>query len=132
MRLPANRLGVRRVTPLFEGYIFVRDCPQWRSISGTRGVKSLLLADGRPLHARDHEIQHIRSLEDDLGYCSTSPDDWARRGRKPGDLVSPRSGPWSGQIGKILEMPGRDRVTLLFSLLGKDVRVSVRTQDLAA
>lgn len=132
MRLPANKCGVRRPVPLFEGYIFVRETSRWKSICGTRGVKTALVTDrGTPMYARACEIAHIRSLEDEIGYCSVSPADWARRGRKPGDLASPRSGPWSGQAGRIVEMSGRDRCVLLMSLLGRDVRVNMRTSELA-
>lgn len=130
MRLPRNRLGVRRVCPLFEGYLFIRQTPQWRHVFSTRGVFDVMRTAETPLRAKDHEIQRIRALEDELGYCSTSPEDWARRGRKPGDHASPRSGPWTGQLGRILEMDGRDRCVLLFSLLGRDVRVNMRTSDL--
>lgn len=143
-RLPRNiRTGVRRIVPLFEGYLFVRETPEWKSMNGTRGVQRVLTySRGErgdtdnifPSRVLDRDISDIRRYEDDLGYLPADPADWVSRDARlrAGDIVSPRSGPWTGQLGRILEMSTTQRCVVLFEMLGRGVRVTMRTSELAA
>lgn len=119
--------GVRRVEPLFERYIFIKQTPQWRSINGTRGVHALFTYGETPALARAWEVEAIRASENELGYI----DPYSRRDFKRGEEVSPRSGAFSGQIGKFAEMTSIERCLVLFEVLGKTVSVEMRVSALA-
>lgn len=133
--LPLRRLSPtrsrrhRRVAPLLDGYVFVRESDRWQHVPRSRGVVGVMHAEGIPLIATDGEIRRLRDLEDDLGYCSVTSADWVRRGLAPGVVSSPLRGPWQGQLGRILEMD-RASCSMSFSMMGRDVRVRVRTSDL--
>lgn len=141
MRLPRNiRTGVRRAVPLFEGYLFIRETPTWKNANGTRGVQRVITYscgkrgdDVLPSRVLDRDISAIRRCEDELGYLPAEPTDWvsSEARLRVGDIVSPRSGPWTGQLGRILELSAAQRCVVLFEMLGRGVRVTTRTSELA-
>jgi transcription antitermination factor NusG len=129
MRTEPNRLGVRRVVALFEGYVFVRETKAWWSIRNTRGVSSLLMNCGEPAKLADDDLQFFLSDSvDDAGYYI----DPVTKLHRVGDTVVPRSGRFAGSAGLLTQMQSSGRVEVLFSLLGREVRTTeYRVTELA-
>lgn len=113
-----NRLGVRKVTPLFEGYVFVRESDQYWLIRGTRGVSHVLVISERPAVLADDELQFFLSVSvDDCGYYV----DPVQKLFASGDYAVPRSGRFAGLVGKISNLNSDGRIKMLFSMLGRSV-----------
>lgn len=128
VRLPLNRLGNRRVVPLFEGYAFVRETERWWSIRGTSGVSHVLMNCGRPSLIADDEIRFFTDVSvDDLGYYA----DPVMSLHRVGDLVVPRSGRLRGVQVRLSELSPDGRCAYLFSLMGREVRAEGRVTELA-
>jgi transcription antitermination factor NusG len=129
MRLPRNRNGVARVVPLFEGYVFVRECADWWAIRGTRGVSHVLMNCDRPSLIADDEMQFFTDVSvDDLGYYV----DPVMKLHSVGDSVSPAHGRFAGLTGKLTEMSADGRCELMFSMMNREVRTrEYRVLDLA-
>ncbi len=125
----ARRIDTVR-TPFFPRYLFVRlDLPAqiWRSINGTFGVVRLLSNGDRPLAAPEGLIEELMQRRDASGAVVLSPRRFA-----VGDAVTVAIGPFANLMGQFETMSGPDRVVLLFSLLGRQVRAKVPLKDLVA
>ncbi len=114
--------------PLFPGYVFVRidvENQRWRAINGTVGVISLVqFGDGpKPIHA--DIIDAIRAREDGEGVVSLAPDSL-----KKGDTVRVREGAFADCTAFLEEVSDQKRVFLLLDLMGREVRVSMPTENL--
>jgi transcription antitermination factor NusG len=119
MRLPLNRQNVRRVVPLFEGYVFVKETDRWWSIRGTRGCAQLLMTCERPSLIADDDLQFFLSGSvDHLGYYV----DPVMKRFVIGEEASPRSGRFAGLFGKLTDMDADGRCELMFSMMGREVR----------
>lgn len=128
MRLPRNRLGNRRVVPLFEGYVFVRECDDWRSIRNTRGVSHVLMNCGRPSLIADDEMRFFTDVSvDELGYYA----DPVMSLHRVGDVVVPRSGRLRGVSVRLSELSADGRCAYLFSMMGREIRAEGRVAELA-
>ena len=118
------------LAPLFPGYLFVRLDPEierWRSINGTFGVVRLLCNGDTPLAVPDGLVEEIMQRRDGSGIVVLPP-----RRIAVGEAVRIAVGPFADLEGLFQEMSGRDRVVLLFNLLGRKVRASVPLAGLAA
>ena len=130
MRLPLNTRGERRVVPLFEGYVFVRESDRWWSIRGTRGVSHLLMNCERPAVLADDELQFFLSgCVDSDGYFT----DPVMPVFRVGDEAVPRfgAGGFDRQYGEITRLDRDGHCELLYRLLGRDVRITVPVSALA-
>lgn len=116
--------------PLFPGYLFVqfdRLAQPWRSILGTRGIRTILGLNGdtpNPLpHGCVEELQQ-RSLAGEFV-------DRRKTGTQmifvPGDAVRVSEGPWWGHAG-FVDRSDKERVYVLLSLFNRPTRVSVRRE----
>lgn len=128
------RKHARRVdnvfAPLFPGYLFVRFDPEverWRSINSTFGVIRLLSNGDVPLAVPDDLVETIMQRRDESGLVVLPTKRLA-----VGNAVKVAFGSVAQLEGLVQEMPGRDRVIVLLSLLGRKVRASVPLTDLAA
>jgi len=118
------------LAPLFPGYLFVSldtDVERWRSINGTFGVVKLLCRGDTPLPVLEGLVEEIMKRRDDSGLVLLP-----RRHFAVGEPVKVAAGPFADLEGLYQEMSGRDRVLLLFDLLGRKVRASVPLEGLAA
>jgi transcriptional antiterminator RfaH len=118
------------LSPLFPGYLFVRLDPEterWRSINGTFGVIRLLCNGDTPLAVPEGLVEEIMQRRDETGFVGVPS-----RRLTFGKAVRIASGPFANLEGLFQEMPERDRVVLLFNLLGRKVRASVPLAVLAA
>ncbi len=128
--LPRYRRRVRHarrneivLRPLFPGYLFVQLDPQrcrWRSINGTFGVQSILTQGDALLAVADSIIAEIKAREDTDGTVKLSRASFA-----PGQVVRLIEGPLADLSGLFEEMRDENRVVLLVSLLGRQVRMQV-------
>ena len=122
-----RRSHARRVdwiaAPLFPRYLFIRfdiDRTRWRAIQSTIGVSHLIsLGGGLPAPVPEGVVDAIRSREADHGLIEIVPS--FRRG----EAVVVGEGPFLDQTGLFERLIDSDRVTILLSLLGRDVRVKV-------
>ena len=107
----ARRL-IERHVPLFPGYVFVAfdiaDCP-WRSVNGTFGVRSLVMAGERPTPVPPGLVEHFIEMTDSSGLMAAE--------LRPGQRVEILSGPFAQLVGTIERLDGKGRVCVLLRLL---------------
>ena len=134
--LPRYRRMVRHarrqkmtLRPLFPGYLFVRLDPEecrWRSINGTVGVRRILTDGDMPLPINDRVIAEIRSREDENGAVKLRPS-FAR-----GQSIRLLQGPLAEVEGLFDEVRDQNRVYLLITLLGRQVRIQAPAELVVA
>lgn len=125
-RLETSRRG-RRIRslrrPLFPGYLFVRagaGAGHWRAVQGTRGVARLLLRDARnPAMVPAGFVEALRARCDGEGRLAAPPD------LALDDRVRVIAGPFAELVGRIEELDGPDRVGLLVSMMGREMRATL-------
>jgi transcriptional antiterminator RfaH len=135
--LPAFRKGRRHarrvdsvVTPLFPGYLFMHldvATARWRSINGTFGVIKLLCHGELPAPVPTGLVDELLAKRDSEGLVRLPLRQFAR-----GEAVRVAEGPFADLVGIYEGMSGRDRVVLLLSLLGREVKATVPMAGLAA
>lgn len=128
-----RRSHARRIewvsVPLFPRYLFVGfdiDVTRWRAIQSTVGVSHLICNGGLPLPMPGGIVEEIRAREADGGLIEIKPA--FRRGQP----VIVGEGPFLDQIGLFERTDDDERVTILLSLLGREVRVKVPTYSIRA
>ena len=119
----ARKISVVRA-PLFPGYGFVILNPArqpWRSINGTFGVSSLVMAGDRPKPLPGGVVESLMERMDrSVGAICFD-------GRpKPGDSVRVLAGPFADFIGKLERFDGKDRARVLLELMNSSVPVSTK------
>jgi transcription elongation factor/antiterminator RfaH len=105
-----------KVSPLFPGYLFVHvelAAARWRSINGTRGVRSIVSAGERPLPVPDSVIEALRQDK-------TKP-----MPLQPGAKLEIVSGPFAGLLAELERLDGQSRVAILMQLIGGPVSVTL-------
>lgn len=133
-RYRKERRHARRVeqvtAPLFPRYLFVRldlEVEQWRSINGTVGVCYLLTNGERPLAVGEDVITAVQAREDDDGLVRLASTAFTKD-----QLVRVADGPLADVEGLFQEMSDGQRATLLLTLLGRSVRVTVPLAKIVA
>lgn len=128
-----RRSHARRIewvpAPLFPRYLFVDfdiEVTRWRAINSTFGVSHLVCNDGLPLPMPDGIVEDIRAREAASGLIEIDP------AFRKGQSVIVGEGPFLDQIGLFERMNDAERVTILLSLLGREVRVKVPTYAIRA
>lgn len=108
--------------PLFNGYVFVRiDDRDLTKVRYTMGVLNYIYYLGRPAVIRDSEIEKLKEMV--LNYNNLeiiNLNDF-----EPGDRVRIRSGLFTNQEGKIIQVQGR---TVLMSFDNMDCAVVTRIE----
>ena len=125
--LRANRRVRDVIRPLFPGYVFVAfdgDPARIRSVNGTRGIKRLLGHDGWPSPLPDGFVETMQAHLNPDGTISH------RAGFQVGARVEMATGPFAKQVGEILAMDERGRVTVLLQVLSTHIPVSTRATEL--
>jgi transcriptional antiterminator RfaH len=111
----ARQFVTRRV-PLFPGYLFVRlelGRDRWRAVNGTRGVRALLTAGDVPARVPLAVIEGLLAVEA------------ARTELPEGASLEIVAGPFTGLVGRLSQLDGAARVTVLLQLVGAERAVSV-------
>lgn len=113
---------ISRVEPLFRSYLFVRIIDRWSPVNATIGILGLLLAGDRPAVLRDEIVNKIKKQEHGGLIRLPSP-----KTIKPGDKVRiiNRNDNFRDLVGVFQGMPNKERVEILLSLLGQQVRVQL-------
>ncbi|MDP6832650.1 MAG: transcription termination/antitermination NusG family protein [Alphaproteobacteria bacterium] len=116
--------------PLFPRYLFVSadpSAPGRRSINTAPGVVSLVSFGERPGLISDAVIEEIRGREDEAGNVQLlDPNRLV-----PGDQVRLESGAMADHVGLFERRSDAERVVILLSLLGREVRVKVPSNSIA-
>lgn len=126
-RMDRNLRGERRVSPLFPGYVFVRNCEAWSGIREARGVAGLVMNDGRPSRILDVDIQFfLTESVDECGYYV----DPSVRVFRPGDIARPGSGRFAGIGGEFSRMVANARCELNYWIMGQKLTITHPVTDL--
>lgn len=114
--------------PLFPSYVFVyidTENQRWRAINGTVGVIELVQFGDGPKPIRAEIVEAIRARENSDGVVSLAPPSL-----KKGDSVRVREGAFADCVALLEEVSDQKRVFLLLDLMGREVRVSMPTENL--
>lgn len=121
--------ATRKILPVLMGYILARidrRATVLGELARAKGVK------GDPLgRVQDHEIEHLRSLEDNLGYVSLEGDEPPAFAF--GESVLALSGMFKDQTGEYrgLDWDNPRRARVAFEILSRVQEISVPRFDLA-
>lgn len=114
--------------PLFPGYLFISlpdGGASWRSINGTYGVASVVcLEPGRPSPIPEELVTDL------MAYCDQGTGSEISSVFKKGDEVRIILGPFSEMMARIEAFPEKDRIHVLFDMMGRSVRAYVSPGDL--
>ena len=116
--------------PLFPRYLFVTidmATQRWRSIQSTSGVSHLVANGDEPAVVPEGVVRALKVREDAKGFVK--PD--AAPSFAPGDKVRVLGGAFMDNAGLFNGMADHDRVSILLEMLGRQVRV-VLDADLVA
>lgn len=113
------------IVPLFPNYLFVRiqesreyDCARW-----TPGVRYIVSFHGTPAPIDDAAIEFLQQHTSSEGYLT------AQSTLTAGQETRIKNGPLAGLAGIIQNPPNaRGRVTVLLSLMGREVSVNLSVQ----
>lgn len=117
--------GMKRIVPLFPGYLFVRmKHGRWASLTGTYGVIDLVYAGQSVAMLDNHFIEALKTITTDNGYIPL-PAQTENERFQPGSEVRLRSGPFMGYIGIYEGQKSSERAQVLLSILGGDTPVEI-------
>lgn len=111
-----------RTRPMFPGYMFVAQDPvagQWRKINNTRGVARIVCLAAEPTPVPLLIMNELFERCDANGVFQRSEK------LVNGDNVKIAQGPFSGMIGKIIDIEPSQRVHLLLDFLGQKSRIAI-------
>ena len=117
--------------PLFPRYLFVTidlAAQRWRAIQSTLGVSHLVCVGDWPALVEDGVIDALRAREDEAGFIRLA----RRPAFSPGDRVRIVDGAFVDSLALVEGVSDRDRVAVLLNLLGREVRVLVGADLIAA
>lgn len=120
----ARRVSQRNVAA-FAGYVFVQLDPgefRWRSVNGTRGVRSIIADDAGPVPLQDGVVEALRMRTGPDGVLKSRED------LSVGDTVRFAAGPFAERLATIDDLDDTGRIVLLFDLFGRQIRAAVRDQ----
>jgi transcription elongation factor/antiterminator RfaH len=110
------------IAPFFPRYLFValdltRD--RWRSVNGTFGVSSLIMAGELPCPAPHGIVESMLAMADAKGVLQLHPN------LKVGDPVRLAAGPFAEQLGILDRLDDSGRIRVLLNIFGRQVAVSL-------
>lgn len=112
------------LAPLFPRYLFISldlKVDRWRSINGTRGVSYLLANDECPAPLPIKLVETLKSQENEDHSLPVSSLSLFSKG----DSVLIKEGAFEGHTATFETLDDRDRVLLLLTFLGREMRISV-------
>ena len=125
MRDARRRQGKRVsvIAPMFPRYLFIHLSSQtdnWGPIRSTLGVVSIVRFGREAARVPDSLVTALRSREDGQGLQILPVEE-----HKPGSRVRITQGSFAGYEGIFQAVSGRDRVTVLLDILGRNARTTV-------
>ena len=118
------------LAPLFPRYLFVFldvERERWRRVNGTVGIVQIVCQGDTPAAVPAGIVEEIRSREDESGAVVIEPPSFER-----GAALRIMQGPLAEQTGLFQQMADQERIVLLLNLLGRDIRVTVPRDAVAA
>jgi len=115
-----------RIEPLFPRYVFVAIDGAWRALLTTIGVSGVIMNAERPSTLTDDQIGLIKSRCDAQDVYIPPPKVCFYKGQH----VRVHCGPLTGARGIVQYMRGKERVSVLITML--NARVNVYEGDLSA
>lgn len=112
---------------LFPRYLFVAldlERDRWRSVLGTFGVSTMIMAGERPRPVPDGVVEGLAEVADGAGAV-----DFANR-LEPGQEVRFLEGPFAEQIGRITRLDDQGRVAVLLEIMGGERVVAAPARSL--
>ena len=123
----ARRRQEKRV-PFFPGYMFVSmdvARQRWRSINGTRGVRSLIMQGEQPCRCPGGLVEGLRAATDEKGIFN------GMLGIGPGDAVCVVSGALAQAEGTLVDLDDAGRARVLLRIMQGEVAVTLNARVLA-
>ena len=125
MREVRRRQGKRvsLLAPMFPRYLFIhlnRETDNWAPIRSTLGVVSIVRFGRLAARVPDELLGVLRAREDAQGIQILPVEEY-----KPGSRVRITQGGFVGYEGIFQAATGRDRVTVLLDVLGRQARATV-------
>jgi transcriptional antiterminator RfaH len=117
--------------PLFPRYMFVAvdvATQRWRSIQSTSGVSRLVTNGDEPAAVPDGVVPALKARQDANGFVKID----ARPNFAPGDKVRVLAGAFMDNAGLFNGLADHDRVSILLNMLGRQVRVLLDADMVAA
>ena len=124
IRHARRSLDVKR--PLFPGYIFIGYQPnvRWQAIRSTVGIRTIIKRGDEPDFLDGTFVDALREREAD-GVIAKPETEF-----KPGQSVSITHGPLANLIGEVIEMREKERILILFHLMGQEVKTLINAETL--
>jgi transcriptional antiterminator RfaH len=113
--------------PLFPGYLFLQITNGWWDARWAPGTLGMIMDGTQPARVPDAVIEEIRNRERNGLVELPKP-----RGLRRGDQVRIIRGPFCERIALYAGMNGRERVTVLLTLLGGVQRTTLAKGDIEA
>lgn len=123
----SERTRQLREEPLFPGYAFARHpAGLWQSLTGTFGVAEVMrIADDRPAEVSAEEVAHWRAREGPDGLVRLEAREFTE-----GERLHVDRGAVS--LDAVFDgMAARDRIFVLMSVMGRQVRTEVAVRDVS-
>lgn len=124
--------GVKRLIPLFSGYLFVKLCEKYPKLRGIDGVSGIIAQDDEPIVIKSPIIAELRSRETAGIIPTERAPNTAARGFTPGEAVRLIGGAQAGLFGTFERMLGRHRASVQVALFGRTAQVNVSVGGLAS
>jgi transcriptional antiterminator RfaH len=108
------------IAPFFPRYLFVvldLSRHQWRSVNGTFGVSSLVMAGDLPCQVPPGIVESMVALADAQGLLQLRLD------MKVGEPVRFAAGPFAEQLGVLDRLDDSGRIRVLLNILGRQVPI---------
>ena len=118
-------------SPFFPRYLFVGmniENIRWRAIRSTVGVSNFICAGEKPIQVPTDVLELLKSREDENGFVKLG----SSSSIHPGDRVQIIDGALSDLEAIVKELHGLDRVTLLLTLMGRQVSVNTSSERISA
>jgi transcription elongation factor/antiterminator RfaH len=109
---------------LFTSFDVTRD--RWRSINGTIGVSGLVMQGELPHPVPHGVVETLLNMTDEEGLLQFGPQ------IRVGDRVRVITGPFAERFAVCARLNGPDRVRVLLDIMGGQVPVDVRRDQLVA
>ncbi|MFD2206831.1 transcription termination/antitermination protein NusG [Kiloniella antarctica] len=112
---------------LFPGYLFVElDTAKdnWNTINNTFGVRGLISYGNRLPSLPNNFVSELKENSHQSESCDPN--------LKPGEKVKFLTGPFVNIIGSLSHMIDKERITVLLSLLGREVKTTVSRFDVVS
>ena len=108
---------LHRIEPLFPRYFFCSVGSAWRQLLTTIGISSVLMSGEKPALLPDHVVIDLKARCDAEGVYIPPPPFQYLRGMK----VKIKCGPFSGRLGVVQGMRGKERVSVLIDIIQANI-----------